>query len=244
MKAVILAGGRGTRLAPYTMVLPKPLVPVGGIPILETVLRQLRHCGFHEAVLAVGYLSPLIRAYFEQNPISQRMRLRYHQETEPLGTAGALASIGELDEPFLVMNGDLLTTLDFADMMRHHREQDAMLTIAVTERKYQIEVGVLSLDAAGRVVGYTEKPMHSFPASMGIYICSPRVQRYMEPGVALDIPTLVVRLIEAGEKVIGYRSEAFWLDMGNPLDYARASEAFERDRYLFLKDEAPPPAET
>lgn len=244
MKAVILAGGRGTRLAPYTMVLPKPLVPVGGIPILETVLRQLRHCGFHEAVLAVGYLSPLIRAYFEQNPISQRMRLRYHQETEPLGTAGALASISELDEPFLVMNGDLLTTLDFADMMRHHREQDAMLTIAVTERKYQIEVGVLSVDADDRVVGYTEKPVHSFPASMGIYICSPRVQRYMEPGVALDIPTLVVRLIEAGEKVIGYRSEAFWLDMGNPSDYARASEAFERDRYLFLKDEAPPPAET
>ncbi len=240
MKAVILAGGRGTRLAPYTTVLPKPLVPVGGIPILETVLRQLRYHGFHEAVLAVGYLSPLIRAYFEQNPISQRMRLRYHQEQEPLGTAGALASIGELDEPFLAMNGDLLTTLDFAEMMRHHIAQEAMLTIAVTERKYQIEVGVLSVDGDGRVVGYTEKPVHSFPASMGIYICSPRVQRYMEPGVALDIPSLVVRLIEAGEKVVGYRSEAFWLDMGNPSDYARASEAFERDRHLFLKDEAPP----
>jgi NDP-mannose synthase len=240
MKAVILAGGRGTRLAPYTTVLPKPLVPVGGIPILETVLRQLRYHGFHEAVLAVGYLSPLIRAYFEQNPISQRMRLRYHQEHEPLGTAGALASIAELDEPFLAMNGDLLTTLDFAEMMRHHCEQDAMLTIAVTDRKYQIEVGVLAVNDDGRVVGYTEKPVHSFPASMGIYICSPKVQRYMEPGVALDIPSLVVRLIEAGEKVVGYRSEAFWLDMGNPSDYARASEAFERDRHLFLKDEAPP----
>src|ERR1700752_1255490 len=113
-KAVIRAGGRGTRLAPYTTVLPKPLVPVGGVPILETVLRQLRHYGFREVVLAVGYLSPLIRAYFDNNPISNKLWLRYHQEQAPLGTAGALASVEDFDEPFLAMNGDLLTTLDYA----------------------------------------------------------------------------------------------------------------------------------
>ncbi|UFN49766.1 NTP transferase domain-containing protein [Roseomonas sp. OT10] len=238
MKAVILAGGKGTRLAPYTTVLPKPLVPVGGIPIVETVLRQLRHHGFTEVVLAVGYLSPLIRAYFDPNPLTQRMWIRYHQESEPLGTAGALASIEGLNEDFLAMNGDLLTTLDYAAMMRFHRERDATLTVAVTDRRYQIEVGVLGIEPDQRITGYTEKPVQIFPASMGIYICSPRIFGFMEPGKPLDVPSLVVRLIEAGQPVLAYRSEASWLDMGNPTDYARASEAFEGNRSAFLPDGA------
>jgi NDP-sugar pyrophosphorylase family protein len=238
MKAVVLAGGKGTRLAPYTTVLPKPLVPVGGVPILETVLRQLRHYGFREVVLAVGYLSPLIRAYFDSNAISTKLWLRYHQEQAPLGTAGALASIEDLDEPFLAMNGDLLTTLDYGAMMRFHRERGAALTVAVTERQLQVEVGVLGMDAEDRIIGYEEKPIHRFRASMGIYICSPRVRAVMDPGMALDIPGLVLRLIQAGELVIGYRTEAFWLDMGNREDYERASDAFERNRALFLPDEA------
>lgn len=238
MKAVILAGGRGTRLAPYTTVLPKPLVPVGGVPILETVLRQLRFHGFGEAVLAVGYLSSLIRAYFDQNPLSKRMKITYHQEQEPLGTAGPLATIDEPRDSFLFMNGDLLTTLDYAALMRLHRERDAALTIAVVERKTQIELGVLGLNDADDVVSYTEKPVHSYVASMGIYACAPRIRKYMEPGVALDVPALVLRLIEAGEKVAGFRSDCFWLDMGNPTDYARASEAFEANRPQFLRDEA------
>jgi len=238
MKAVVLAGGKGTRLAPYTTVLPKPLVPVGGIPILETVLRQLRHHGFREVVLAVGYLSPLIRAYFDNNPITNKLWLRYHQEQAPLGTAGAIASIDDLDDSFLAMNGDLLTTLDYAAMMRFHRERGAALTVAVTERQLQVEVGVLQINSEDRIVGYDEKPTHRFQASMGIYVFSPRVREVMKPGVALDIPGLVLRLLEAGERVIGFRSDAFWLDMGNPADYERASEAFERNRKLFLPDEA------
>ena len=236
MKAVILAGGKGTRLVPYTSVLPKPLVPVGGLPIVETVIRQLRHYGFTEIVLAVGYLSALIRAYFDSNPLSRQIRLRYHQESEPLGTAGALASIADLDESFLVMNGDLLTSLDYAALMRSHIERNATLTVAVTDRRYQIEVGVLGLDADDRIRSYQEKPMQSFPASMGIYICSPRVRHWMTPGMAMDIPALVLKLIEAGEPVIGYRSDAAWLDMGNREDYERACEAFDRDRAAFLPD--------
>jgi len=237
MKAVVLAGGKGTRLAPYTTVLPKPLVPVGGIPILETVLRQLHHYGFREVVLAVGYLSPLIRAYFDNNSITNKLWLRYHQEQAPLGTAGALASIEGFDEPFLAMNGDLLTTLDYGAMMRFHRERGAALTVAVTERQVQVEVGVLRMNAEDIITGYDEKPVHRYSASMGIYICSPRIREMMEPGVALDIPGLVLRLIEAGEQVAGFRSEAFWLDMGNRADYERASDAFERNRALFLPDE-------
>ena len=238
MKAVILAGGRGTRLAPYTTVLPKPLVPVGGLPILETVLRQLRHHGFDDVTLAVGYLSSLIRAYLDQNPISSQMTLRYHHEREPLGTAGALATIEGLDEPFLAMNGDLLTTVSYSDMMRFHKARGAALTIAVTERRVQLEVGVLGLAADDAIVSYTEKPVQSYPSSMGIYICSPSVRDFMQPGAALDIPALVIKLIAAGEKVCGFRTGALWLDIGNPADHERASEAFERDRKIYLPDEA------
>lgn len=242
LRAVVLAGGRGTRLAPYTTVLPKPLVPVGGVPILETVLRQLRFHGVHEAVLAVGYLSPLIRAYLDENPISSRMRIRYHQEREPLGTAGALASIAGLDDDFVAMNGDLLTTLDYADLVRAHRARGAALTIAVTERRVQVEVGVLEIGADDAVLGLAEKPVHVYQASMGIYAVSPRAQqRHMVPGEPLDMPALAARLLAAGERVHAYRSGAFWLDMGNPSDYARASEAFERDRAAFLRDEAAAP---
>lgn len=239
MKAVILAGGKGTRLAPYTTVLPKPLVPVGGVPILETVLRQLRHHGFEEVVLAVGYLSTLIQAYLDQSPVSKMIKLRYHQEQVPLGTAGALGSIDGLgDEPFLAMNGDLLTTLNYSEMMRSHKKRGAALTIAVTERRFQVEVGVLGMDSTDKVISYDEKPIHRYPASMGIYVYSPRAREMIKPGMPLDVPTLVIKLIEAGETVIGYRSEAFWLDMGNRADYERASEAFERNRGEFLPDEA------
>ena len=238
MKAVILAGGRGTRLAPYTTVLPKPLVPVGGLPILETVLRQLRYHGYDEVVLAVGYLSSLVRAYLDQNPISSQLKLRYHQEREPLGTAGALASIEGLDEPFLVMNGDLLTTVSYSDMMTQHRAREAALTIAVTLRRVQVEVGVLGMSPDDHVVSYTEKPVHSYPASMGIYICSPSVRDLMTPGVPMDIPALVVKLIEAGQPVVGYRNEALWLDIGNIADHERASAAFEANRSVYLPDEA------
>jgi NDP-sugar pyrophosphorylase family protein len=238
LKAVILAGGRGTRLAPYTTVLPKPLVPVGGVPILETVLRQLSFHGFQEAVLAVGYLSSLIRAYFSEAEVSRRMRITYHQEREPLGTAGPLATVEGFDDDFLFMNGDLLTTLDYAAMMRFHRDHEAALTIAVVDRRMQIELGVLGINEASEVVSYTEKPVHSYSASMGIYACSPRIRDYIEPGVPLDVPSLVLRLIAAGEKVVGFRSDCFWLDMGNPADYARATDAFEQNRAAFLRDEA------
>ena len=236
MMAVILAGGRGARLAPYTTVLPKPLMPVGGIPILETVLRQLRHHGFTEIILAVGYLSPLIRAYFDQNPISSQLNIRYHQEREPLGTAGALASIEGLDPTFLVMNGDLLTTVSYSGMMAFHRAKGAALTVAVTERVVQLEVGVLSMAADDSVTGYSEKPRHTYPSSMGIYVCSRSVRDHMVPGIPTDIPDLVLRLIGAKQTVCGYRNDAKWLDIGNPADHAKASEAFERDRSIYLLD--------
>jgi len=236
MKAVILAGGKGTRLAPYTTVLPKPLLPVGGVPILETVLRQLKYHGCTEVVLAVGYLAPLIRAYFDENPLSKELDIRYYQESEPLGTAGALPLIEGLDEPFLAMNGDILTTLNYSKLLQFHKDEDAALTVAVTQKQIQIELGVLDINDNGHIVGYDEKPVKLYPASMGIYIYSPKVLELMEKDVYLDIPSLVLKLIEMGERVSAYKSDSFWLDMGNRDDYERASAEFEQNRVAFLPD--------
>jgi NDP-sugar pyrophosphorylase family protein len=236
MKAVILAGGKGTRLAPFTMVLPKPLMPIGTIPIVEIILRQLKRHGIGEVTLACGYLAELIEAYLMNARISQELQLRYHRELEPMGTAGALKSIGELDETFLVMNGDILTTLNYQELLTVHREREACLTIAVTKKRVQIELGVLLMDGDNNITGYDEKPVKEFPASMGIYVYEPRVLEYIEPDTYLDFPTLVLRLRDAGERIVGYRTDAFWLDMGNQGEYERAVKEFEANRAAFGVD--------
>jgi len=234
MKAVILAGGKGTRLAPYTTVFPKPLLPVGGVPILETILKQLARHGFTHVTLACGYLSSLMRAYFDQSPVSRQLVLEYHQESRPLGTAGALGSIGGLDDDVLVMNGDLLTTLDFADLMRAHRASGAQLTVAVVTKKVQLEMGVLTIDESNRIVEYSEKPVMEFSGSAGIYAYSRRAREMIAPNEYLDLPDLVTRLIRGGNGVYAYRSDAYWLDMGNRDDYERADEVFKARRDEFL----------
>ncbi len=236
MKAVILTGGRGTRLAPYTTVLPKPLMPIGEVPILEIILRQLKHFGFSEAILACGYLAELIQAYLMSNGISRELKISYHREEKPLGTAGALADIDGLDDTFLVMNGDILTSLDYSALIQYHKDQKAALTVAITRKKVQIELGVLQMDGDNRVVGYDEKPVKEFPASTGIYIYEPSVLNYIEKNTYFDFPTLVLRLIEAGEKVVGYHADTFWLDMGNKDDYEKAVHAFEQNRESFHLD--------
>lgn len=228
MKAVILAGGKGTRLAPYTTVFPKPLVPVGDRPILELILRQLGHFGFTDVTLSVGYLAELIQAYFANGKLPPNLSLRYVHETTPTGTAGSLASVPGLDETFLVMNGDILTTLDYGALVRHHRAEGAALTIAMYQKDIRIDLGVLELAEGGGIVGYREKPMLSYPVSMGVYVYEPRVLQYIDPDVYLDFPSLVLKLLAANERVIGYSSDAYWLDIGRHEDYALAQEEFAR----------------
>jgi len=240
MKAVILAGGKGTRLAPFTTVLPKPLLPLGEIPIVEIILRQLKHYGVTDVTLACGYLSQLIRTYLDNSRISEELRIDYHWEDKPLGTAGALPGISGLDETFLVMNGDILTTLDYARLWAFHTARKPALTIAVTSKKVQIELGILQIDDDKRVVGYTEKPVETFPASTGIYIYEPRALKFIEPDTYLDFPTLVLKLIEAGETVVAYETDAFWLDMGNRGDHEKAVKAFREDPARFAIDQARP----
>jgi NDP-sugar pyrophosphorylase family protein len=237
MKAVILAGGKGARLAPYTVVLPKPLMPVGDRPILEIILRQLRHHGITDVVLAVGYLAELLEAYFGDGR-RFGVHIEYSREEKPLGTAGPLALIDGLDEPFLVMNGDLLTTLDYAKLAAHHADAGAACTIAMYRRQVQVTLGVMEVDPECRLLDYIEKPTYDYHVSMGAYVFDPRVLDYVEPGQYLDFPDLIKRLLRSGAYVAGYPFEGYWLDIGRHEDYAQAMEEFEKMRPSLVFEEA------
>ena len=231
MKAVILAGGRGRRLAPFTVAFPKPLVPVGDRAVLEILVRSLVRSGITEIVLAVDHLAELIMAYVEGHPeLRDLARYRFVRDVKPSGTAGPLARIEGLDETFLVCNGDLLTGLDFAALVAHHKKSGAALTVAVHRKPVKLGLGVLDIDDGGLVTKYTEKPVLHYDVSMGVYVYEPRVLGYIAPGEYLDFPDLVTRLIGAGEMVGAWRNEAYWLDIGNPDDYARAQEDAEAGR--------------
>jgi NDP-sugar pyrophosphorylase family protein len=228
-RVVILAGGKGTRLYPFTTVLPKPLLPIGDRAILEIVIEQLRLAGLTRLTLAVGYLSHLIEAVFGDGQ-AYGVKIDYHHERSPLGTAGALAEIADLDEPFLMMNGDLITTLDYAALVDVHVRSDNALTIATHQRTATIDFGVLTIgDEEGptrRVIGYFEKPTSEHAVSMGIYVVDPRLLRLIEPGAYLDFPDLVLSALAAGERVGSYSHEGLWLDIGRHEDYERAVAEF------------------
>lgn len=234
MKAVILAGGRGTRLAPYTTAFPKPLVPVGGQPILEIILRQLAHYGFTDVVLSVGYLSELIKAYLANSDISSRLSISYVEETEPRGTAGSLTLVPGLTETFLVMNGDILTTLDYSKLMQAHKAGEAVLTVAARKREVKVDLGVIETDASGRLVNYVEKPVLDYQVSMGAYVYEPAALSHIPQNQYFDFPDLVLKLIAEGLPVHTYLSDDYWLDIGRHDDYETANEEFERRRHEFL----------
>lgn len=237
MKAIILAGGRGTRLAPYTTIIPKPLMPVGDMPILEVVIRQLRHFKFLRVTLAVGYLSELIRAYFGHNPHRfTGIEIDYVYEETPTGTAGSLANIPDLNSTFLVMNGDVLTTLDYSKLIDHHQRSGAALTIAACKKRVKIDLGVIETNNGGEVSVYLEKPELEYLVSMGIYVYDPRVLRFMEPGGYLDFPDLVNRLLAERETVSTYVWEGYWLDLGRHEDIQLAIDQFAERRKEFNID--------
>lgn len=233
MRAVILAGGRGTRLAPYTTILPKPLMPIDEKPILDIVISQLRHYGFTEITLAVGYLAELLIAYFGDGS-RWGVRISYSHEEQPLGTAGPLALIERPTEPFLVMNGDVLTALDFGDLMRYHRDGGAPATIATYPRSVKIDLGVIEFDVQSRLARYIEKPTHHYHVSMGIYVFDPRVLDAVPRGERLDLPDLMLKLMGQGDTVRCYQYQGYWLDIGRVDDYQQAVNDFEQHRERFL----------
>ena len=234
LRAVILAGGRGTRLHPFTVNFPKPLVPLGDTPVVEVLMERLISFGINDITLTLGHLAELMRAYFDRRySLLERTKLNFIEEQEPTGTAGSLASVPDLSRTFLVMNGDLLTNIDFNALVAHHYASNAALTIAVHQRQVRIDLGVLDFDDSYSITNYREKPKMDYYASMGIYVYEPRVTQYIQKGVFLDFPTLVLRLIEAGEKVTAFPSDCLWLDIGRPDDYARAQEIFTSRRAEF-----------
>jgi NDP-sugar pyrophosphorylase family protein len=234
MRAVILAGGRGSRLTPYTAVIPKPLVPIGEIPILELLIRQLEAQGFQRITLSVGYLSSLIEAYCGDGS-RWGIALDYLREAEPLGTAGFLGLLDDLEEDrLLVVNGDTLTDLDMGRAYRDHDPSDGA-TICSSRRSLSIEFGVLETDESGRLVSYSEKPEVTYDVSMGVNILSAwAIKAHVTPEARLDMPELLGRIQHGGGVVRVHGTDAYWLDMGRVSDLESALETFAADPARFL----------
>lgn len=232
MQAVILAGGKGSRLKPFTNTIPKPLVPVGDKAILEIVLLQLKRAGVTRVVLAVNHLSHLIRAFFG-NGEQLGLEISYSEETEPLGTAGPLRLIEDLDENFLVMNGDLLTTMDFSDLYQTHVSENRIATIGTYRKELKIDLGVLKSEG-GVLTDYIEKPTEYFDVSMGIYAFNRSVIERIPEAGKFDLPDLVMNIKSGGEDVHCYSGDYYWLDIGRVEDYEEAGKIFEEKRADFL----------
>lgn len=236
MHAVILAGGKGTRLAPYTRVFPKPMMPIGDKTILEILLHQMKAAGINHVTLTVGHMAGLMRAFF-QDGSQYDLDIQYAYEATPLGTAGPLANITHLKETFLVANGDVLSLLPIHELIQFHKEKGGICTIAMHERKVKIDLGVIEMDDCCRVQNYIEKPTIDYRVSMGLYVFEPRVLSYIPQGQYLDFPDLVKKLLTAGETVIGFPFAGYWQDLGHPDDYEQAVNDFDSLRHLFLPNE-------
>jgi len=236
MKAVILAGGKGTRLAPYTHILPKPMMPVGDRAILEVILGQFSRAGISEVTLAVGHLASLMQSFFGDGS-RYGLEISYAYEEKPLGTAGPLAYVDGLTETFLVANGDILTLLNINQLIAFHKEQKAVCTIASHQRTHKVNLGVIEhAEGSYRVNGYIEKPTRNFLVSMGIYVFEPRVLEYIPKGKYFDFPNLVNVLLNANETVVCFPYNGYWRDLGNPDDFVAANEDFESMRSQFLAE--------
>jgi len=232
-KALILAGGKGTRLLPYTAVLPKPLMPVDETPILEIIIRQLKKYGISEIFISVGYMAGLIETFFGDGK-RFGVTITYSIETEPLGTAGPIALIPDFTRTLLVMNGDVLTSLNFQHLIDYHKDNNAKMTIGMSTQSYQNPLGYVEHDEYNVITNYIEKPVYNYDVSMGIYVIDPAISRYIERGKHLDIPELVNILIAHDQKVVGYHCNDYWLDMGKHDDYQKVNEDFKKNRSLFM----------
>ncbi len=238
VQAVILAGGKGTRLRPYTTVLPKPLMPVGDYPVIEIIMRQLKDAGVREVILAVGYMSQLFQSFFQDGG-RYGLKIDYSFEERPLGTAGPIAlAIEKLRDDFLVMNGDLLTTLNYGNIFAFHKKMKAAATIGLYRREVKIDFGVVETGPHGRLARYIEKPVYNFDVSMGVNVLNKKaVEPYLKAGEYLDIPDLMMRLHTDGHPVFCYSEPCYWLDIGRVDDYQTATEIFESRQSEFFPNQ-------
>lgn len=236
LQAIILAGGKGIRLAPYTATLPKPLMPIGEKPVMELLLRRLHASGITDIAVAISHLGHLIKAYFGDGS-SFGLRLDYSVEPIPLGTAGAIGTLlDRMEEEFIVANGDLLTTLDIGEMLEAHRASGADATVGVYEQEFKCDFGLVDVDHDMRFVDYREKPVQKQLVSMGVYALTRDALRGMsEPGTVLNMPELMLRMRDAGKTVKCHMADCYWLDIGRPEDFERAQRDFESDQTRFTE---------
>lgn len=223
MRAVILAGGKGTRLKPYTVSLPKPLVPVGDRSILDVVLMQLRQIGVDHVTMAVNHLSHLIMAYFGDGA-RWNMKIDYSSEDKPLSTIAPLKLIPDLPEHFFVMNGDVLSDIDFTALREFHVDHDADITVATFERDSKIDFGVLKTDKQARIVGFEEKPVYHFSVSMGVYVLNRRILDIVPDDSPFGFDDLMLACLAQKRKALSFPHRGYWLDIGRPDDYQQANE--------------------
>jgi NDP-sugar pyrophosphorylase family protein len=232
-RVIIQAGGLGTRLHPYTTVLPKPLVPVGERPILETMVEQFVAQGFDHITITLGHLGHLIMAVIGDGS-RFGARVEYVWESKPLGTIGAVTLVESLDEPFLVANGDLLTDFDYRTFMKEHTNSGAALSVGTYHKRVEISLGVFELDLARRITSFKEKPTLSLPCSMGIYAVDPSLLAYIPRDQYFGFDDLMSICLDQDLPVRAHMFEGHWLDIGRPEDHCTASEVFEAHRDAFL----------
>jgi NDP-sugar pyrophosphorylase family protein len=234
MRALILAGGKGARLMPYTVVLPKPLMPIGEYPILEVVVRQLVYYGFSHITMAVNHQAELIKAFFSDGK-KWNVRIDYSIEDKPLSTMGPLKLIKDLPDNFLVTNGDILTDLNFYEFYHYHVSHNHIFTISSCRREQQSEYGVLTIDENDKLCGFCEKPVMKYDVSMGIYMANKKILEYIPENEAYGFDDLMLCLIKNNNPVNIKRFNGYWLDIGKSDDYMQAIEEFDKNRTLFLK---------
>jgi len=222
MRAVILAGGKGVRLKPYTVSLPKPLVPVGEEPILKILLQNLRMQGVREANICVNHMADLIEAYFGDGS-KLGISVKYTHEQQPLGTAAPIKLIRNLPDDFLVMNGDLLTDISFKQLYWQHKNSDAIMTIATHNQKIKVDYGVIQTGPDHTAESFVEKPTYELDVCMGIYALNKRALEYIPDGTRFGFDDLVNALLAKGEAVTTFPHTGYWLDIGRPEEYEQAN---------------------
>jgi NDP-sugar pyrophosphorylase family protein len=238
MQAVLMAGGKGTRLQPFTAILPKPLVPIGDISILEMVLRQLQFYGFRKIIITVGHKAELVMAVVgDGNRFG--IDIIYHNEEKPLGTIGALAYLEDLEDNFLVMNGDICTNLDFREFYNDHIKSGAMATIGAYARREKIELGVLTVEEYDQnIVGFQEKPTYDFLVSMGVNAFNKSIVSFVPKGKFFGFDDLMHKMLEKKVVVRSYLFGGLWHDIGRPDDYEKMLQDFKADPSAYLPDGA------
>lgn len=233
-RAVILAGGKGTRLKPFTITMPKPLVPVGDLPILEIIIRQLSYYGFKTITITVNHLADLIIAFFG-NGSKWGVNIDYSLEDKPLSTMGPLKLINDLPDDFLVLNGDVLTDLDFSDFFEFHCKSKNIFTISSFRREQKSEYGVLEINSDNKLYGFKEKPVVTFDVSMGIYAANKKILDYIPNDTFFGFDHLMLELIKQNAAASVKHFNGYWLDIGRPDDYEKAIEEFEQKKSELLK---------